>query len=202
MPLSFFVIHIDDDTIRKCRKGDQAAFTEAYRRMYAPLLSTAKRYFTDHEEAVYQMNCGFAKAMCQLDHYKKGAPFYTWVRRVLINGMIDHLRKKRRYREHLETYENNIKQLRPSVVELNAGEEQLKFNDVIKLLDELPEGTRQVFNLFVIDGYKHHEISALLKISEGTSKWHVARARKILIPLIQKMDDVNHAGSDTKNKVL
>jgi RNA polymerase sigma-70 factor (ECF subfamily) len=196
------VIHIDDDTIRRCRKGDQAAFTKAYRRMYAPLLSTAKRYFHDHEEAVFQMNCGFAKAMCQLDHYQQGAPFYSWVRRVLINVMIDHLRKKKRYREHLEFYESNIKQLRPAVVELNAGEEQLKFDDVIKLLDELPEGTRQVFNLFVIDGYKHHEIADLLKISEGTSKWHVARARKILIPLIERTDEVSRIESDTKNKVL
>ena len=170
--------------------------------MYAPLLSTAKRYFADHEEAVYQMNCGFAKAMCQLDQYQTTAPFYTWVRRVLINCMIDQLRKKKRYREHLDTYENNIKQLRPTVVELNAGEEQLKFDDVIKLMDALPEGTRQVFNLFVIDGFKHHEIAKLLKISEGTSKWHVARARKILIPLIQRTDDVSRVESDSKNNVL
>jgi RNA polymerase sigma-70 factor (ECF subfamily) len=196
------VIHIDDDTIRGCRKGDQAAFTKAYQRMYAPLLSTAKRYFSDHEEAVFQMNCGFAKAMCQMDRYQQGAPFYSWVRRVLINVMIDHLRKKKRYREHLELYESNIKQLRPAVVELNAGEEQLKFDDVIKLLDELPEGTRQVFNLFVIDGYKHHEIADLLRISEGTSKWHVARARKILIPLIRRTEEVSRVESDTKNKVL
>lgn len=58
--------------------------------------------------------------------------------------------------------------------------QELYAKDLLKLLDELPDTTRTVFNLFAIEGCKHEEVAKLLGISEGTSKWHVSEARKRL----------------------
>ena len=56
----------------------------------------------------------------------------------------------------------------------------VEFKDILKLVAELPEATAQVFNLYIIDGYNHKEIGAMLNLSQGTSKWHLHKAREIL----------------------
>ena len=173
------MIHIEPHIVQRCKSGDQRAFAELYKRCYSFMLGVSKRYISDDEEAVFQMNTAFATAMCKLDLYDDHASFGGWLRRVLVNSLIDYLRKRKRYSRHIEEYKINTdsQDLHRTV---NGGQEVLEFEDVMKLLDVLPEVTKDVFNLFVIDGYKHQEISELLGLSTGTTKWHVSRARKIL----------------------
>ena len=83
-------------------------------------------------------------------------------------------------------------------VNWNQGEENLKEEDLLKLLKNLPEVTNRVFNLFAIDGYSHKEIGKMLGISDGTSKWHVAEARKRLIKDLEELKKKEHKVLESK----
>ncbi len=139
--------------------------------------SIAIRYTSSHEDAVQKINGGFLKVLQNLKSYNKKHALATWMRNVLVNHIIDEYRKEKKYIAsiHLaEYYEED------ALVDYNLGETKLESKELLTILDTLPEVSKKVFNLYAIDGYKHKEISEMLGISEGTSKWHVSDARKKL----------------------
>lgn len=169
------------------------------------MLSIAKRYVSDHEEAVHQMNAGFAKAMINIGQYQSSeGEFGGWLKRVLVNSIIDHLRKKKRYRDHLQVYSENVLQLTVETSSVNLGVEKLAYEDVLELLAYIPDGTREVFNLFVMDGLKYEEISKLMDIPVGTCKWHVSKARKILMDRINSSEEYrnNYAKKQQEKNII
>jgi len=176
-----------------------------YKLVYSFLLGTAKRYIKDHEEAVFQMNTGFATAMCKLDKYDTGSSFVSWIHRVVVNSIIDFLRKKKRYKEHMENYKDNLSNVGPSLIQNNSGLQKLEYEDLLQLLNHLPDVTKEVFNLYVIDGFKHDEISKMINMSTGTTKWHVAKARTILTEVIrqkQELTDIYIPHENSKKQML
>ena len=108
------------------------------------------------------------------------------MRRIAINHIIDQIRSEKNYQIKLN--EARINSHNGHHITFNQGEQKLNFESLIDLLDILPISTRNVFNLFAIDGLTHKEIGDHLNISIGTSKWHVAQARKCL----QKHIDVQN----------
>ena len=110
-------------------------------------------------------------------------PFELWVRRIAINHIIDEFRKNKKriesldYREILEAEE-----LHPT---LNPDFGSEKLEEILEAIKLLPESSRAVFNLFVVDGYKHEEIANMLHISTGTSKAHLHRAKKKLREMLE-----------------
>jgi RNA polymerase sigma-70 factor (ECF subfamily) len=105
-------------------------------------------------------------------------PFKNWLRRILINTAIDSYRKNVKHYYHLEV--ENEKDL---YVDSNVIED-LTIQDILKLLDQLPEMHRIVFNLYEIQGFNHQEISEKLAIGESTSRVFLTRAKKKLRVLI------------------
>ena len=99
----------------------------------------------------------------------------------MFNAALDHIRSQKVYRDHHEFVEADTLQVS------NAGLERLGADDVFKLLQKLPAASRNVFVLFSVEGYAHKEIADMLKISEGTSKWHLANAKKLLKTLTKKL---------------
>jgi RNA polymerase sigma-70 factor (ECF subfamily) len=139
--------------------------------------SIAIRYASSHEDAVQKINGGFLKVLQNLKSYNKKSALATWMRNVLVNHIIDEYRKEKKYIASIdlaEYYEED------ALVEYNIGERNLEVKELLSMLDILSEVSKKVFNLYAIDGYKHKEISHMLGISEGTSKWHVSDARKKL----------------------
>jgi len=115
----------------------------------------------------------------------KDVPFELWARRIAINYIIDEFRKNSNYKRLIETtevsyYENNL------TVEEEI-EHTIDKEKIIEAVDQLPEMNKAVFNLYVIDGYKHEEIGKLLGISSSTSKVHLHRAKKALRTLIDEI---------------
>jgi RNA polymerase sigma factor (sigma-70 family) len=100
-----------------------------------------------------------------------------WIRKLVFHSLSDHFKKKDKKVFFLEIED------RDAPVEGNALN-KLYLEDLLKLVDELPDATRDVFVLYAIDGYTHVEIGKMLGISEGTSKWHLSTARKKLKRLI------------------
>lgn len=138
------------------------------------------RYTRSHEEAMDLLNQGFLKILTGLDKYKEEVPFEAWIRRIMINTLIDDYRKHKKYHETHELTDFDQVGFEQMWVAINDGEKQLEADAIIALIQELPPMTRQVFNMYAIDGFSHKEIAKTLNISEGTSKWHVSAARKDL----------------------
>lgn len=145
--------------------------------------SIALRYASDQDGALQLMNGGFLKILLNIKKYNNEYALATWIRNVLVNHIIDEFRKEKKYitNMHLADFKEEVEHY-----SYNLGEARLEAEELRQMLNELPEVSKQVFNLYAIDGYKHREISKMLGISEGTSKWHVAEARKRLKVLLKK----------------
>ncbi|MCB0762176.1 MAG: RNA polymerase sigma factor [Flavobacteriales bacterium] len=156
------------------------------------------RYATSREQAVEYFNQGFLKIIVNLDKYKTKVPFELWCRRVMINTIIDEYRKVRQYKESIELKaREEMAQMQPQEKTLSDSQEEML--DLIKSkMGFLPPVTSKVFNLYAIDGYKHHEIASLLNISEGTSMWHYSVAKKKIREMIKESvqaDQLNERAS-------
>ncbi len=148
-----------------------------YRALYGTLMGICTRYQRDRQEAMALLNQGFLKILLGLEKRRPEVPFEAWVRRIMINTVIDSFRAER---ERLATERTDVLPERAHAAIANNYLEQMEAEDFAQLLEQVPAMSRHVFNLFAVDGYPHAEIATLLGISEGTSKWHVANARSIL----------------------
>lgn len=131
------------------------------------------------------VNTAFLKILDHLPDKHPDAPFEAWCRRIMINTVLNEQRNDR-----TATGSGLLQQVDlldhhgPSA--FNGAEETIRTEELLRMMDRLPMVTRQVFNLYAIDGWKHKEIAALLGISEGTSKWHVSHARQALQGMLEK----------------
>jgi RNA polymerase sigma-70 factor (ECF subfamily) len=126
------------------------------------------------------LNNGFLKVFQKIDSYKFQGSFEGWVRRVIYHSIFDYIRQNMKYTEKVVFVEKD----ETVNTDLAAG---MHYDELMKLVQELTETTRTVFNLYVIDGYSHKEIGENLSISEGTSKWHLFEARRVLKIKIEKL---------------
>ena len=119
------------------------------------------------------MVAGFLKVFKNIGTYNnsKGS-LYTWIRTVIVHTAIDFIRQREKF-----FTKTDIDHIPEPSVETDALH-RMSAQELLKLIKKLPTATQAVFNLYVIDGYTHREIGSLLKISEGTSKWHLSQARK------------------------
>lgn len=165
-------------------RGERRAQQRLYELTYGRLMNVCLRYTKDDEEARSYFVQGFLKILNNLSRYTHDGPFESWACRVMINAVLDDLRRNKRYKQtHVHSEAQQIENHQPDIA-WNAFEQRANADDVLALVRKLPEATRDVFLLFGIDGYSHKEIGAMLGISEGTSKWHVSEARKKLIVML------------------
>ena|SRR5438270_909234 len=111
---------------------------------------------------------------------------YTWIRTIIINSCLDLIKAKQRTGGWQDIQEATEVHIPAEVIS------RMKIEEILELVRSLPPATRAVFNLYVMEGYSHKEISELLQISTGTSKWHLSEARKNLQKMIQQQD-VKHS---------
>jgi RNA polymerase sigma-70 factor (ECF subfamily) len=164
-----------NDIIERCGKGERPAQEELYRLFYLPMLKVCTRYARDIDEAGAIYNGSMLKVFTNLHQYKAKGDFEAWVRRIVVNSCIDHIRRQTKFTHQAlneGTEVNNT--VDPEAYEKISG------NEIIGLIRQLPRNTALVFNLFVLEGYKHEEIAKIVGISAGTSKWHMNEARRLL----------------------
>lgn len=164
--------------IELCLKQDRKAEYELYKESYGFLFGICMRYSKDKDTANAALNLGFMKILANLNHYKTEIPFTAWIRRIMINTLIDEYRKNKKEKERVVYVENYYD--KSDYADVNEALSKISYDQIISEINKLPMATRKVFNLFVIDGYSHKEIGELLEISEGTSKWHLNAARQKL----------------------
>lgn len=169
----------EKELIEACRANDRKGQKALYDQ-YAPvMLALCRRYVGVLEDAEDVMVEGFFKVFTKIDSYKGEGSFEGWIKRIMVNEALMFLRKN----NPLKFSEEITDRLRG--VELLAIESSLTAEQIIALLDELPPGYRTVFNLFVVEGYKHREIAEELGISINTSKSQLILAKNRMAELVE-----------------
>ncbi len=167
--------------INDCRANVRSAQEILYKRYYGKMMAMCMRYTGNRDDAMEVLNSGFLKVFKSLDSYRFNGSFDGWVYRIIYHSIIDRLRSRMKEMKTVEV-DNDME---ASTIDTSSLQE-LYVQDLMSLLNELPESTRVVFNMFAMEGYQHAEIGEMMNISEGTSKWHVNQARKILKQRIEK----------------
>jgi RNA polymerase sigma-70 factor (ECF subfamily) len=124
------------------------------------------------------------KILTNLVKYDDTMPFKAWVRRIMVNTLIDEYRKNKTLKNNISYVEEYYDTEEYS--ETNSALHKLNAKEILLMIEKLPKASAQVFNLFAIDGFSHKEIGAMLEISEGTSKWHLNYARQKLKDMINE----------------
>ncbi len=183
----------ETDIIKGCLKNDRTSQKELYDLFYGKMLGVCLRYSTGGDEAKDILHEGFIKVFNSLKNFKGNGSFEGWVRRIMVNTAIDHLRKNRQNYLIVSTVYANEK---AAVIMDEVNDDELVLHidkeEILKAVQELTPAYRTVFNLYVIEEYTHKEIAELLDISEGTSKSNLSKAkfnlRKNLTHLIKHAD--------------
>lgn len=138
-------------------------------------MSICRRYIRQDEKAREVLNLGFYRILTKIDQYQPLAPFQYWARKVMVSVLINEHKKEKLHYSHHQYVEVYNEEAEFGVI--NEAIERSDIREIAALIEKLPAASRNVFNLYVVDGYSHAEIASMLGISEGTSKWHLNAAR-------------------------
>jgi RNA polymerase sigma factor (sigma-70 family) len=180
----------EEDLIKGCLRRDRTAQQQLFDLYSSKMYGICYRYVRQPMEAEDILVTAFTKIFERIGQYKGDGSFEGWIRRVIVNEALTHLRKARTM--YLET-ELEQADREPDYAQLS---DHLEAEDLMNMIQQLPAGYRIVFNMYAIDGYSHKEIAAQLGISENTSKSQLSRARVYL----QKMLAENEEKSTQKNQ--
>jgi RNA polymerase sigma-70 factor (ECF subfamily) len=167
--------------LKGCLRGNRNSQRRLYEHFYGYGMNIGLHYSQNREEALEILNDGFLKVFTNLDKYDSSFPFRGWLRRILINAAIDYYRKYHKQPDLLELTEAGEVAGDEMPMPILSPDE-----DVLPILQELPPAYRMVFNLFVLEGYKHHEIAEMLGISVSTSRSNFIRAKEKLRKILEK----------------
>lgn len=186
------VSNITDESalVEQCRMQSRSAQKSLYEIYSGRMLTICLRYLKNEDDAMEVLNNAFLKIFSKITQYKSEGSLEGWIKRIVINSAIDFVRGSKTYRKKFILTDEFSLYGSPDendpADDLPEEAPYITTEQVFELVKELPPATRVVFNLYVVDEFKHHEIAEHLKISEGTSKWHLSNARKILKEKITK----------------
>ncbi len=166
------------ELVAGCLRQDRYHQEQFYRRFAPGMLRMCLRYTRDEELALDIVNRGMLRVFLKLDQYGFKGSLEGWVRRLVFHALSDHFRNQKTKMHFLELEERDAP-LPQGVLS------RLYLEDLLQLAEKLPDLPRQVFYLYAIEGYTHKEIGEQLGIPEGSSKWHLSKARKALKQLIK-----------------
>ncbi|NQX41975.1 RNA polymerase sigma-70 factor, ECF subfamily [Pedobacter steynii] len=176
-----------EDVLAGCLKNDNKCKEVVYKSFYGYLMGVILRYVTDKNDAQELINDSFIKVFKSIGQF--GFPkdkadlqkaFKGWIAKISSRTAIDFLRSRRTY-----LYVDDMEDLQQPLTELNAVS-QLNVQDIMKLLGQLPETHKLIFNMYEIEGFSHDEISKLLNIPESSSRVYLTRAKNKLRTLYSK----------------
>ena len=169
---------LTEKTISDCRKGSARAQRQLFEMYYSEGMNTAQRYSNNSEDAKEILANAFIRVFEKLDQFDTSKVFLPWFRKIIVHASSDYYRYQK----------NNILPL-DQIPEVRFDDQiidQLSYDELLSLVQELPYALRSVFNLYCVEGYKHQEIAEIMEISEGTSKSHLHRAKaKLQIRIIE-----------------
>jgi len=178
---------VSNEIINGCKKQDRRSQQLLYEHCFPDMVRLCQWYSTDMDAAAALYNAAMLKVFTSIKQCKDSETLMPWVRRIVVNTAIDHCRSS--FKETV--YPVDIQETQDVFVDPDIYN-KISAEECMRMIRELPVNASLVFNLFVMEGYKHEEISRLLNIPVGTSKWQLNEARKLLK---QKLKVVNQTKS-------
>jgi RNA polymerase sigma-70 factor (ECF subfamily) len=187
-------MYLAPNILEGCKNNDRRAQQALYKSCYGILMKVCYRYTTCRDDAVDLMNLGFLKVISNLEKYNPDFPFSVWIRRIMMNVIIDEFRKNKQYKSQvLFPEDDHLERENADFFVANEAEANLRTKDLLRMVQSLPPVTREVLNLQVLEGYTHKEIALMLNISESASKWHLVKAKSILKEQIERKERLESA---------
>ncbi len=173
------MIKTDKEILTICKKNKNKGLKLIYDKYSAILLGVCIRYVKRQEEAEDVLQNAFVKIFLNIDKLKDDTYLFYWLRKIVVNESINEYRKKKKM--VLLSFDDSIKLD-------NHFSEDLDYDakKIVKAINCLADGAREVFNLYAIEGYKHKEVAEILGIDESTSKSQYSRARTKIIKILKK----------------
>lgn len=170
----------EKELIEGCKKKDRMAQKLLFDRYSPKMNGICLRYLRHTEDAEDVLVEAFFKVLTNINQFKSSGSFEGWIRRIVVNECLMFLRRRHNFNMTLEVDANLKIQTDKNI------EDELAAQDILHFLDQLPTGYRTIFNLYVLEGYKHREIAEMLNISINTSKSQLILAKKRLKGLLIK----------------
>lgn len=172
----------EQDLIKGCLRGDRVSQKQLYEAYSGKMYAICYRYMRDPMQAQDVLITAFTKIFEKISQFKNEGSFEGWIRRIIVNEALTHLRKQRSMQVETDL---EVADRDPDYAHL---EDHLEAEDLQKMIASLPPGYRIVFNMYAIDGYSHKEIADHLGINENTSKSQLSRARTYLQKLLLEQE--------------
>jgi RNA polymerase sigma-70 factor (ECF subfamily) len=171
----------DFEIAKECLKRKSSAQKELYERYIKKMNAVCRRYLTDKEEIKDILQEGFIKVFENIEKYRGEGPLEAWVRRIIINTILTNMRKNKSSifvkGEEGEAEKENIAADEEAQSIFNT---DFNKEDLMAVIESLPDIYKVIFNLYCLENYSHKEISQLLSVPEETSRTRLNRARKML----------------------
>ena len=177
--------------VEACALNKRESQKVIYSSFYGFAMAICDRYVNKQDDAVEILNDGFLKIFKEIHRYKPAyadvvSSFKGWLRKIMVYTAIDHYRKNQKH-QMVTQLDNVVYQI---ATEREDAIEKLSYEEIIRTIQDLSPGYRTVFNLFVIEGLSHEEISNQLGVSIGTSKSNLSKARKQLQKILFKQNEI------------
>lgn len=176
----------EDELIRGCLQKNAYCQKEIFNRFAGRMLGVCNRYARSSADAEDILQDAFIKVFDKIYQFKSEGSFEGWIRRIVVNTALKKY-SLRRYEKEVAGYE--VSDRDESMIEPPAYG-HLTEKDLLVLINNLPDGYRLIFNLYVIEGYQHDEIAAMLNIQPGTSRSQLVKARNMLQKQILQLQKV------------
>ncbi|MCF8450431.1 MAG: RNA polymerase sigma factor [Taibaiella sp.] len=170
-----------EQLIQGCIRNERGAQEKLYRLFYPKMMALVRRYIDHEEQAEEVLNNGFLRAFQKIQQYTFQGSFEGWIRKIVFHSVADYVKQNAKYSSQIVLVEKD------ELIHKDHAD-KLYYDQLVQLVQALPDATRAVFNMYVMEGFTHKEIGNIVGISEGTSKWHLSEGRRILKEKIEKME--------------
>jgi RNA polymerase sigma-70 factor (ECF subfamily) len=160
--------------LQGCRRQNIQSQQQLYKLFYPEMIKICYRYAGDADGAGSIYNNAMLKVFKSMDTYSEEGKLGGWIKTIVVNCCIDFCKKKNNFRNSTSYIPEDEITMEPEVFNT------VSYKEVQQVIAQLPGATATVFRLFVYEGLTHKQIGEHLDISEGTSKWHVSEAKKLL----------------------
>ena len=177
-----------DEIIAQCKKGDRRAQNKIFERYFGKMSGVCMRYISDRDERQDVVQAGFIKVFSNIEKYNGEGSFEGWMRRIMSNTAIDHIRKNKKIFVSIDATDYDWL--------ANQEDNEISWNKtliketkrVMEEIQNLSPAYRLVFNMYVIEDYSHNEIAEILNISVGTSKSNLSKAKRNLLRKLVELE--------------
>ncbi len=171
---------IHKDIIEASKRGKDKARFELYNLYSKAMFNVCFRIMGNREEAEDMLQEAFTQAFLKLDSFRYESSFGSWLKRIVVNTCLNAINKRKVDLVYCdEVYSNEKTEEEQNDVEFNT-------KNVLDAMNQLPEGGRMVFSLYLLEGYDHGEISQIMGISESTSKSQFMRAKRRIVDILKE----------------